>query len=115
MDKERGAPVNKIAGVRFKKAGKIYYFSSENLEVNIDDGVIVETSRGMEYGRVVIFPKHPEIPGDPGELRPILRKATARDLVQVEPGKRKGSISDLSGQDKKIKMQNEASPCGIHV
>ena len=84
MDKERGAPVNKIAGVRFKKAGKIYYFSSENLEVNIDDGVIVETSRGMEYGRVVIFPKHPEIPGDPGELRPILRKATARDLVQVE-------------------------------
>ena len=84
MDKERGASVNKIAGVRFKKAGKIYYFSSENLEVNIDDGVIVETSRGMEYGRVVIFPKHPEIPGDPGELRPILRKATARDLVQVE-------------------------------
>ena len=101
MDKERGAPVNKIAGVRFKKAGKIYYFSSENLEVNIDDGVIVETSRGMEYGRVVIFPKHPEIPGDSGELRPILRKATARDLVQVErrekQRKRKGSISDLSG------------------
>ena len=47
-----------IVGVRFKKAGKIYYFLPEQLEtITLDDGVIVETARGVEYGTVVIGPK----------------------------------------------------------
>ena len=40
-------------GVRFKKAGKIYYFAPNELHLQINDGVIVETSRGMEYGYIV--------------------------------------------------------------
>ena len=43
-----------IAGVKFKKTNKIYYFSPENLELNEGDGVIVETARGIEYGTIVI-------------------------------------------------------------
>ena len=38
-----------IVGVRFKKAGKIYYFQPEQLELSVGDGVIVETARGVEY------------------------------------------------------------------
>ena len=45
--------MNQVIGVRFKPAGKIYYFDSNNLDLHIDDGVIVETSRGLEYGYVV--------------------------------------------------------------
>ena len=43
-----------IVGVRFKKAGKIYYFDPGTLELHKDEPVIVETARGLEYGHVVI-------------------------------------------------------------
>ena len=43
-----------IVGVRFKKAGKIYYFDPGTLELRKEDPVIVETARGLEYGHVVI-------------------------------------------------------------
>ncbi len=46
-----------VVGVRFKKAGKIYYFDPGDLSIQKDDFVIVETVRGVEYGRVVIDPK----------------------------------------------------------
>ncbi len=43
-----------VVGVRFKPAGKIYYFDSEELELKAGDAVIVETIRGVEYGEVAI-------------------------------------------------------------
>ena len=46
-----------VVGVRFKKAGKIYYFDPGDLAIQKDDYVIVETVRGIEYGKVVIGPK----------------------------------------------------------
>ena len=46
-----------IVGVRFKKAGKIYYFSPGTINLELHDGVIVETARGLEYGSVVIGPR----------------------------------------------------------
>ena len=39
-----------VVGVRFKPAGKIYYFDPATIELKLDDGVIVETARGMEFG-----------------------------------------------------------------
>ena len=47
----------KVIGVRFRVAGKIYFFSPGNLEIRQGDCVIVETARGVEYGRVVSGPK----------------------------------------------------------
>ena len=44
----------KVVGVRFKKAGKIYYFDPDELEISVGTNVIVETARGIEMGRVVI-------------------------------------------------------------
>ena len=44
----------KVVGIRFRKAGKIYYFCPKKLDVKVGDNVIVETARGIEYGSVVL-------------------------------------------------------------
>ncbi|MGE1061931.1 stage 0 sporulation family protein [Megasphaera paucivorans] len=73
-----------VVGVRFKAAGKVYYFDPTGIELNINDGVIVETARGMEYGTIVIAPR--DVPDSEvvQPLKPIIRKATAKDQHQVE-------------------------------
>ena len=42
-----------VVGVRFRKAGKIYYFDPGDLELNPGQNIIVETSRGLEFGEVI--------------------------------------------------------------
>ena len=49
--------MTKVIGVRFRQAGKVYYFSPDNYDIKQGDKVIVETSRGVEFGRVVLGPK----------------------------------------------------------
>ena len=46
----------KVTGVRFKTAGKVYYFDPDNFKLKIGDNVIVETARGMEFGTVAMEP-----------------------------------------------------------
>ncbi|ERT57525.1 cell fate regulator YaaT (PSP1 superfamily) [Peptoniphilus koenoeneniae] len=67
-----------VSGVRFKKTGKIYYFDPRDIDTKIGDNVIVETSRGIEYGTVVIKKelKEEEILT---ELKPVLRIASPED------------------------------------
>lgn len=76
-----------VVGIRFKRAGKIYYFSSGDLELKIDDKVIVETARGVEFGDLVIEPRN--IPEDTvvSPLKPVIRKATSEDEQIVEENK----------------------------
>lgn len=50
----------KVIGVRFRPAGKVYYFSPGDLEICTGEYVIVETARGVEYGHVVIGTKEVE-------------------------------------------------------
>lgn len=76
-----------VVGVRFKPAGKIYYFDPATIELKLDDGVIVETARGMEFGHVVIAPRSVDSSEVVQPLKPIIRKATAKDLRQVEKNK----------------------------
>lgn len=76
-----------VVGVRFKAAGKIYYFDPTSLALEVNDGVIVETARGMEYGTVVIAPRSVDESEVVQPLKPIVRKATAKDLSQVERNK----------------------------
>ena len=45
--------MTKVIGVRFRQAGKIYFFSPGKLEIKTQDRVIVETARGVEFGKVV--------------------------------------------------------------
>ena len=76
-----------IVGVRFKKAGKIYYFQPEQLELSVGDGVIVETARGVEYGTVVIGPKEVYEDSVVAPVKPVIRQATSKDLKQIEKNK----------------------------
>ena len=76
--------MEQVVGVRFKKAGKIYYFAPNELHLQINDGVIVETSRGMEYGYIVTIPAGERVSEDNGPLKPVVRKATVKDMVQLE-------------------------------
>lgn len=79
--------MEQVVGIRFKKAGKIYYFAPSGIELHLDDGVIVETARGMEYGYVALLSREVERSADDGELKPIIRRATAKDIMQVERNK----------------------------
>lgn len=73
-----------IVGVRFKKAGKIYYFLPGEETLTIDDGVIVETARGVEYGTVVIGPKEVAKDSLVMPVKEVMRKATPKDVQQLE-------------------------------
>ena len=66
-----------IIGVRFKKAGKIYYFAPGKLEIKKGDMVIVETARGMECGEAVIGPREEEDDKIVSPLKVVHRIATA--------------------------------------
>ena len=69
----------KIVGVRFKNAGKIYYFDPVELEVEKSIDVVVETARGLEYGTVVVGPKEIDESELVSPLKPIIRIATDED------------------------------------
>ncbi len=71
--------MTQIVGVRFRMAGKIYYFSPKDLEMSRGTHVIVETARGVEYGTVIIGPK--EIPEEEvvQPLKDVIRVATPAD------------------------------------
>ncbi len=79
----------KVIGVRFRTAGKIYYFSPGNLEVKRTDHVIVETARGIEYGYVVGSPREVEESAVVQPLKTVLRIATERDDEQAAKNKEK--------------------------
>jgi cell fate regulator YaaT (PSP1 superfamily) len=70
-----------IAGIRFKRAGRIYYFDPGDLELKSDDFVVVETSRGTEVGWVAIAPKQVLASELNEPLKPVLRRAEAADLL----------------------------------
>ncbi len=76
--------MEKVVGVRFKRAGKIYYFSPGTLELFQDDAVIVETARGLECGHVALTARDVERNPEDGELKSIIRRASEKDLVQIE-------------------------------
>jgi cell fate regulator YaaT (PSP1 superfamily) len=71
-------------GIRFKRAGKVYYFDSAGIELEVGDSVIVKTSRGMELGHVVIAPGQVLANEVDESLRPVVRKAEPEDIKRAE-------------------------------
>lgn len=78
-----------IVGVRFKKPGKIYFFDPKQFELRKGTFVIVETTRGLEYGEVVL--ENRQISEDKilSELKPVVRIATQKDSKHNEENKRR--------------------------
>lgn len=71
--------MTKIVGIRFRNVGKIYYFDPKNYKMQVGDHVIVETARGVEFGRVVLGPKEVGEDEVVHPLKEVLRVATQAD------------------------------------
>ncbi|KJS15698.1 MAG: stage 0 sporulation protein [Peptococcaceae bacterium BRH_c4b] len=89
-----------VVGVRFKKAGKIYYFDPGEFDPPVDSGVIVETARGVEYGSVVVGVT--VVPDEEvmAPLKKVLRLATGEDEMQLEANREKEKKAFQVGLDK---------------
>lgn len=79
--------MTKVIGVRFRTAGKIYFFDPLKLDIKKGDNVIVETARGIEFGTVVSEPKEIEDDKVIQPLKPVLRIATEKDQEQEAANK----------------------------
>ena len=95
----------KIVGVRFKNAGKIYYFDPVELDIEKNMDVVVETARGLEYGTVVIEPKEIDEKTLVSPLKPIIRIAVDEDReIYLENKQKAKDTFELCQQ--KIKDHN---------
>jgi cell fate regulator YaaT (PSP1 superfamily) len=79
----------KVVGVRFQRAGKIYYFDPLDYELETSNHVIVETARGVEMGTVLIPPREVEDDKVIQPLKPVIRVATDEDEKVMEKNKEK--------------------------
>jgi len=73
-----------IVGVRFKRAGRVYYFAPAGIDLEVDDYVVVNTGRGLELGRVVIAPKQVLAEEVTKPLKSVVRKATDDDIQRAQ-------------------------------
>lgn len=98
-----------VVGVRFKKAGKIYYFDPTRHSVQQSDPVIVETARGIEYGTVVIGKREVSDSDVVLPLKKVIRKADRSDSQVVEENKKAAKNAFITCTDKikehKLKMK----------
>lgn len=81
--------MTKIVGIRFQRAGKIYYFDPLDYELETGMHVIVETARGVEMGTVLIPPKEVEDDKVVQPLKPVIRVATDEDEKVMEHNREK--------------------------
>ena len=79
--------MTKIVGIRFRTAGKIYYFDPADFDLDMAMHVIVETARGIEMGTVLIPPKEVDDDKVVSPLKPVIRVATDEDEKTVERNK----------------------------
>ena len=94
-----------VIGVRFRTAGKIYYFDPAGRKVKTGDHVIVETARGIEYGYVVLGNREVDESKGVPPLKPVIRMATAEDEAVETKNKNKEKEAFKICQDK-IKKHN---------
>lgn len=97
----------RVIGVRFRTAGKIYFFDPSDFEVIKGDHVIVETARGVEYGTVVCNPKDVEDDKVIQPLKPVIRIANERDDEQElqNKGKEKEAFNICLEKIKKHQLE----------
>ena len=73
-----------IVGIRFKRAGRIYYFDPAGIDLEVNDYVVVKTARGLEMGHVVIAPKQVLASEVTEPLKPVVRKAEPEDVQRAQ-------------------------------
>ncbi|ASK61729.1 stage 0 sporulation protein [Virgibacillus phasianinus] len=91
-----------VIGVRFKKAGKIYYFDPGDHDITLDGYVIVETVRGIEFGKVVITSKHVDEEDVVLPLKKVIRLADEKDKMTVVENQQQSETAFQTCADKII-------------
>jgi len=86
---ENSSESKAIVGLRFQRAGKVYYFDPVGIDFELDDKAVVETERGLKIGRVVIAPSQVLVSEITEPLKPVLRKATPEDIERMEESREK--------------------------
>ena len=81
--------MTKVVGIRFKQAGRIYHFSPGNLAPKLGDYVIVETSRGIEYGKIAVEAYEEADSKVVHPLKEVIRMATEEDIAHEAENKKK--------------------------
>ena len=91
--------MSEIVGIKFKEGGKLYYFAPNGLTFEKGDGAIVETARGVEYGTVAVANSEVADEEIKGELKPVVRKATAEDTQKYRENLNKRHSSIRTAQE----------------
>ncbi|MEW8973836.1 MAG: stage 0 sporulation family protein [Tissierellaceae bacterium] len=89
-----------VVGVRFKKAGKVYYFDPDDIDIKLNDFVIVETARGIEFGHVVVGKKEVSEEEIVSPLKKVLRIAEDEDFSIHRENKAKAKEAMLICEEK---------------
>jgi cell fate regulator YaaT (PSP1 superfamily) len=95
-----------IVGVRFKRAGKVYYFEPSGVELKVSDYVVVQTARGIELGQVMIAPKQVLASEITAELKPIVRKASEEDTRRAKDfsGRESNALDECNKMIARLKL-----------
>ena len=103
----------KVIGVRFRKAGKVYYFDPLDFDIKQGSHVIVETARGVEYGFVVLAPKEVEEDKVIQPLKPVIRPATPEDdeIERVNKEKEKEAFKICLEKIRKHELEMKLIDC----
>ena len=78
-----------IVGIRFRRAGKVYYFDAGDIPLEPGECAVVKTSRGTELGQVIIAPDQLLASENEENLSPVIRKAEPEDITRAEELKAK--------------------------
>ena len=89
-----------IVGVRFKNAGRIYYFDPGELEIEQDTAVVVETVRGVEYGTIALSNREVNVSNLQQPIRKVLRIATPADQAQEKSNRQREEDARVTCQEK---------------
>src|SRR4030067_1066129 len=73
-----------VVGIRFKRAGKVYYFDPAGMDLKVNEYVVVKTASGLELGQVIIAPEQVLESEITEELKPVVRKAEEADIKRVQ-------------------------------
>ena len=102
-----------IVGVKYPTGRKVYYFDPNGITFKVGDNVIVETSRGLEYGQIVIANREVEDSAVKHELKPVIRLANAKDEAQAVrlAGMREDALKIAAQKAEKHKLKLKFVDC----
>ena len=104
-----------VIGVRFKKAGKVYYFDPDGIWPRPGDNVIVETARGVEFGEVVTGSRSVNDQQIVTPLKKVVRMATEEDIRRAENNERREKEAFTVCQEKIIKHKLDMKLVSVEI